>query len=64
MDRALIWRSKAIAHEKRGEKEKADEAYRLGLDDVKFLGRTELESIFQRGAGAVVKQAGLGGENR
>jgi tetratricopeptide (TPR) repeat protein len=69
MDRALIWRSKAIAHEKRGEPEKADEAYRKGLGDITYMGRSELESMFQRSGqtGAKqtgAKQAGQGGANK
>ncbi len=64
MDRALIWRAKAIAHEKRGEKEKADEAYRQGLGDITLMGRSELESMFQRGGAAGIKQAGQEGTNK
>lgn len=64
VDRAFVWRSKAVAHEKRGEKEKAEEAYRQGLGDVTLLGRNELESMFRSGAGTGVKQVGQEGEEK
>jgi tetratricopeptide (TPR) repeat protein len=53
---ALVWRLKAIAHEKRGERDKAAEADRKGLELESMVEGEDVKQMFRKGLNRVQDQ--------